>query len=1045
VTQRLRKEGTAIAVVSNWSGDPISGLLSAVEREVRRVAPDAASPPPGSVAEILSGWTRRLGADLYVVLDQFEEYFLYHGADGDAGPLAALAEVIRDPGTRVHALLSVREDALAQLDAFKTQLPGLFGNSLRLDRLDRRAATRAIRGPLERYNELVAAEEAMEAEDELVEEILDSVEAGRIQLGDVGRGGADESPAERGRIEAPYLQLVLERLWDVETERGSTRLRLETLRELGGASRIVEDHLEHAMAALSPGEKDAAAAMYNHLVTPSGTKIAHRARDLARYAGVDERDAQRVLERLSSERIVRAGENGSLGPQYEIFHDVLADAVLAWRTRHDAERLLAEERRSAAIRQRRLLTLGGAAVIAVAVLAGIAAYALSQRSSARGSAREAAAHDLAALAEGSLATSPERSLVLALQASENARTPTVAGTLRRTLRTLRTLRVLDVGSPVSDLAFSPNGRSLAVASEREVRLYSQGGARLARTLPHRASAVSFSRGGDRLATAGPGGTRIWDSRTWAPVTSLRQTRPARTAAFSPDASMIVTTGEDRLARVWDPDTGRLVRTLGHPRALVDASFNRDGTLIATTSEDAFVRVFAVRTGRLLAKLRHARAVARFAPDKDLLASGGADKIVRLWNARTGELRAVLKGHVRGLIDLTFSRDGRFLATGSSDATTRVWDPSGGTLVAILPGHTNHVTQLDFSPDGEMIVTGNRDRVARVFDPDSGTLRAGLAGHREVVTDVAFSPTGRTVATGSSDGTVRLWDAIPYPDLERAVPQRAPVADLAFTASGRIVRAQRGGVLSDDGRLVARSQTGGTVRIRAVSSDRVVRTISQPGRVTALSLGERGDRLVTGAADGTVRVWRLADGGLDRVVNGSPGVTAVALSPNGKRLLAAGRDSVARIWNTESGNVERTLSGHHAPLTSANFSGSGRFVATTSRDHDARLFDLETGAQIWVLSQAAIVSGADFSADGRWVAIAGPGYAGVVDARTGERILLLNGHDRILTSIAFSHTGWRIATGGESGGIRTYDCHVCGGIDELVKLGEERLAQLREGS
>ncbi|MGH3082365.1 MAG: hypothetical protein ACRDNH_14715, partial [Gaiellaceae bacterium] len=398
VTQRLRKEGTAIAVVSNWSGDPISGLLSAVEREVRRVAPDAASPPPGSVAEILSGWTRRLGADLYVVLDQFEEYFLYHGADGDAGPLAALAEVIRDPGTRVHALLSVREDALAQLDAFKTQLPGLFGNSLRLDRLDRRAATRAIRGPLERYNELVAAEEAMEAEDELVEEILDSVEAGRIQLGDVGRGGADESPAERGRIEAPYLQLVLERLWDVETERGSTRLRLETLRELGGASRIVEDHLEHAMAALSPGEKDAAAAMYNHLVTPSGTKIAHRAGDLARYAAVDEAEAQRVLERLARERIVRAGENGSAGAQYEIFHDVLADAVLAWRTRHEADRRVEQERSEASQRQRRLLVASGASLAAVALLAGVLVYALSQRSSARENAREARAGDLVGLA-----------------------------------------------------------------------------------------------------------------------------------------------------------------------------------------------------------------------------------------------------------------------------------------------------------------------------------------------------------------------------------------------------------------------------------------------------------------------------------------------------------------------------------------------------------------------------------------------------------------------------------------------------------------------
>ena len=69
----------------------------------------------------------------------------------------------------------------------------------------------------------------------------------------------------------------------------------------------------------------------------------------------------------------------------------------------------------------------------------------------------------------------------------------------------------------------------------------------------------------------------------------------------------------------------------------------------------------------------------------------------------------------------------------------------------------------------------------------------------------------------------------------------------------------------------------------------------------------------------------------------------------------------------------------------------------------------------------------------------------MDARTGERILLIDGQDPILTSIAFSPTGWRIATGGESGTVRTYDCRVCGEVDELVALAQRRIEQLRTGS
>ena len=321
VTRLRRDEAAGVVVHANWSGDSSEGLLRAIEEEARRVRPDIDLDLRGrSLAEAMARWDATIGAELYVVLDQFEEYFLYHES---GGPFEELAEIIRDREHRANFLISIREDALAQLDAFKTQIPNLFGNSLRLDRLDRQAAKRAILGPIERYNELAGEADPVVADDELVDEVLDSVQTGRIQLGPTGRGGAEDAAAESGRIEAPYLQLVLERLWNVERERGSSRLQLTTLRELGGATRIVEEHLERAMSILSPEEQDAAAAMYNHLVTPSGTKIAHRAGDLARYASVDEAQAGTVLDRLARERIIRAAEDGAAGPQYEIFHDVL--------------------------------------------------------------------------------------------------------------------------------------------------------------------------------------------------------------------------------------------------------------------------------------------------------------------------------------------------------------------------------------------------------------------------------------------------------------------------------------------------------------------------------------------------------------------------------------------------------------------------------------------------------------------------------------------------------------------------------------------------
>ena len=85
------------------------------------------------------------------------------------------------PDLRVNFLLAIREDALAKLDAFKGRIPNVLGNYLRLEHLDPRAARAAIVEPIERYNELVAEDEAVEIEPALVDAVLEQVVAGKVE------------------------------------------------------------------------------------------------------------------------------------------------------------------------------------------------------------------------------------------------------------------------------------------------------------------------------------------------------------------------------------------------------------------------------------------------------------------------------------------------------------------------------------------------------------------------------------------------------------------------------------------------------------------------------------------------------------------------------------------------------------------------------------------------------------------------------------------------------------------------------------------------
>ena len=275
-------------VFSSWSDDPSVGLAEAVA-EATGVTSNGSA-----VAALRHAQSER---DVYLVLDQAEEYFLYHADDGGPGSFAeALPSILAAP-SRVNVLVSLREDSLAKLDRFTGRVPGLFANTLRLDRLDRQAARAAIVGPVDRYGELTGVR--VEIEPELVERVLDEVGAGRIET---ALAGAARSKASRttARIEAPYLQLVMQRLWEEEREAGSSILRAATFERLGGAQRIVEEHFESAMDALSHDQKDIAARLFDHLVTPSGTKIAHelvgsrrlRARP-ARRASAGARDPRR--------------------------------------------------------------------------------------------------------------------------------------------------------------------------------------------------------------------------------------------------------------------------------------------------------------------------------------------------------------------------------------------------------------------------------------------------------------------------------------------------------------------------------------------------------------------------------------------------------------------------------------------------------------------------------------------------------------------------------------------------------------------------------
>lgn len=386
----------AVAVFSNWRDDPVAGLSQCVrEAVVRAIGKDPGSlHEPPALAEALSQCAALAGGDLLIVLDQFEEYFLYHGREEREGSFAVeFPRCVNRQGLRVNFLLSIRDDAVAQLDLFKGRIPHLFDNYLRLHHLGLEAAEQAIREPLGRFNRRYP-DEAVMVEEELVREVLRQTRSGQEVVGQLGVGVVETAGSTVIQVETPYLQMVLTRLWDEEHAAGSRELRLDTFtnpEKLGGAQRIVRTHLDSEMAKLLPEERDIAAAAFRYLVTRSGSKIALAVDDLAGFADLPAGVLRNVLEKLSGgdRRILRplpVPDQPKL-TRYEIFHDVLGPAVTDWGRRREAQRGVEKQRERDRTRFLRIVVV--LAAVAIVMLAGVAGYAWQQRGLAREQATEA--------------------------------------------------------------------------------------------------------------------------------------------------------------------------------------------------------------------------------------------------------------------------------------------------------------------------------------------------------------------------------------------------------------------------------------------------------------------------------------------------------------------------------------------------------------------------------------------------------------------------------------------------------------------------------
>jgi WD40 repeat protein len=332
------------------------------------------------------------------------------------------------------------------------------------------------------------------------------------------------------------------------------------------------------------------------------------------------------------------------------------------------------------------------------------------------------------------------------------------------------------------------------------------------------TALAFTPDGKTLAAASQHGFTLWDVASGKVV-------PPSPEPNGPIWSLRFLAGGKQLLAIadgiywWDVMSGKLLHHLPEAPAWYGeyggASITNDGKLLAESLLNGDMVLVDTASGRTLRTFIGHKSVvcgSVFSADgTKLFTAGGWDKSVIIWEVATGKLLQKIDGQLNFLNRLALSSDGRWLAYWSSndangDYNVRIWDVANAKLahhfeprqgpvnvaafsadsarLVFIGGKSNHqgsayyvqlwdvvsgkeirtftspekqFTSVSLTSDGRILATGIPEKSLGLWEVVSGKERSRIAGHQSAVYRLDFSPDGKLLAAASNDAPIFIWD------------------------------------------------------------------------------------------------------------------------------------------------------------------------------------------------------------------------------------------------------------------------------------------------
>ena len=275
-------------------------------------------------------------------------------------------------------------------------------------------------------------------------------------------------------------------------------------------------------------------------------------------------------------------------------------------------------------------------------------------------------------------------------------------------------------------------------------------------------AVAFSPDGRYLAIGARGGLTLYDvagQYSYSPFSSGTAVQ-VHTVQFNADG-VLVTASVDPVSgrvRAWDLGAHSLIWSLAGDSSLlvVGAAIRQDGAWLATEAAGE-LRLWRIYSDgpHGYSSLGKASGRPAFSPDGRWLGCWQDDG-VGLWDMSDSSMLQLQAPSTDGYgAFVTFSSDSGSFAACGADGVTRIWERKDGWSLRTFTGGGAKGYGIAFSPSGRILAVGYENGTAKILDAKDGFELAAFSAMSGKVS-VAFSPDGGLLAAGSENGGVRLY-------------------------------------------------------------------------------------------------------------------------------------------------------------------------------------------------------------------------------------------------------------------------------------------------